>query len=97
MRISVTVTERTVTLQGDLLIILINFVFNKISLFNNLKFYPKVSDPTDLYITTSAGIRSDITDTLFTEAKITLEHDTTPAENAEDTDLYYTLGLGLNF
>lgn len=84
-------------LTGRLAYYFDKLVFEKISLFNNLQFYPKLSDTTDLYITTSAGIRSHITDTFFTEAKATLEYDTTPAKNAKKTDLYYTIGLGMNF
>lgn len=72
-------------------------VFNRLSVFHNTKFFPKITDPTDLYLTTSAGFRSNITETMFTEARVTVEHDTTPADDAEETDIYYTLGLGVSF
>lgn len=84
-------------LTGRLAYFFDKLLFERIGVYHNTKFFPKVTDPTDLYLTTSAGVRTEITDSLFTEAKVTLEHDTTPAEDAKDTDLYYTLGLGLNF
>ncbi len=72
-------------------------LFDRISVYHNTKFFPKAADPTDIYLTTDSGVRTEVTDSLFTEAKVTLEHDTSPAEDAKETDLYYTLGIGLNF
>lgn len=72
-------------------------IIDRVDIFHNTKYFPELKDPTDMYLIAVAGLRSDITERLFTEAKLTVEHDTTPADDAEDTDLYYTVGVGINF
>lgn len=72
-------------------------LFSKLKFFHDLKLFPAFSDPSDLYLITSAGLRTQITENFFTEAKVSVEHDTTPADDAEETDLNYLIGVGVNF
>lgn len=84
-------------LTGRLAYFLDRKIIDRVDIFHNTKYFPELKDPTDMYVITVAGLRSDITERLFTEAKLTVEHDTTPADDAEDTDLYYTVGVGMSF
>lgn len=72
-------------------------LFSSVKFFHDLKLFPAFTDPTDLYLTTSAGLRTEINEHFFTEAKVRVDYDSTPAEDAEDTDLNYSLGVGVNF
>lgn len=72
-------------------------LFSNLKFFHDLKLFPAISDLTDLYLVTSAGVRTQITENFFSEAKVSVEHDTTPANDAEETDLNYLIGFGVNF
>lgn len=72
-------------------------LFSKLKFFHDLKLFPAFSDPSDIYLITSAGLRTQITENFFTEAKMSVEHDTSPADDAEETDLHYTIGVGVSF
>lgn len=72
-------------------------LFQRLSLFHDVRYFPAITDPSDFFLTTSAGIRSSITNRLFTEIRATLEHDSTPAEDKKKTDLHYTVGIGYSF
>ncbi len=72
-------------------------LFSKLKFFHDLKLFPAISDPSNLYLITSAGLRTQITENFYSEAKVSIEHDTTPADDAEETDLNYTIGVGVSF
>ncbi len=68
-----------------------------VSVFHNLTFYPSIEDISDYYLLTDAGIRADLTDSFFTEFKVELKYDATPATGSSRSDLRYILGVGWNF
>lgn len=68
-----------------------------VAVFHNLTFYPSIEDISDYYLLTDAGIRADLTDSFFTEFKVELKYDATPASGSSRSDLRYILGVGWNF
>ncbi len=70
---------------------------DKIKFFHNLEYYPSVEDLGDYFITTDAGIRATLTKTMFTEFKVQLNYDSTPAEGADNTDVRYIASVGFTF
>lgn len=74
-----------------------NDLWEKVKFFNNLEFFPKISDPSDFFLTTTAGLRTNVSKRIFTEAKVIFEHDSTPAENTGKNNVNYLFSLGMNF
>jgi len=72
-------------------------VRENIKVFHNLAFFPSIENISDYYLLTDAGIRADLTETFFTEFKVELRYDGTPAEGSSRNDLRYILGVGWNF
>ena len=68
-----------------------------IKLFHNLTYYPSVQSIQDYLVETDAGIRADLTEKMFTEFKVELRYDPTPAPEASRNDLRYILGVGWKF
>lgn len=68
-----------------------------IKLFHNLEYYPSIEDSADYFVTTDAGIRATLTKTMFTEFKVQLNYDSTPAEGAKHTDVRYIASVGFTF
>jgi hypothetical protein len=68
-----------------------------VGLFHNLEWLPAFDDPGNYVLTTDAGIRADMTKTLFTEFKIEYKRDSQPAEGSLKNDLKYILGVGWAF
>lgn len=67
-------------------------------LFHNLEWLPAFEDPLgDYNINTNAGVRATIVGSLFSEARVELRHDSTPAPGADKTDVRYILSLGWSF
>jgi putative salt-induced outer membrane protein YdiY len=64
---------------------------------HDLTYVPAWNDFGDYYLTTSAQVRVDMTEVLFSSFKIVLDYDATPAPGQEKTDTKYMLGVGLNF
>jgi hypothetical protein len=65
--------------------------------FHNLAIFPSVETVSDYYFLTDAGVRADLTDNFFTELKVELKYDATPAPGASRNDLRYILGVGWSF
>ncbi|CAA9407532.1 MAG: hypothetical protein AVDCRST_MAG64-2099, partial [uncultured Phycisphaerae bacterium] len=65
--------------------------------FHNTSFFPSVETVSDYYFLTDAGVRADLTDHFFTEFKVELKYDATPAPDASRSDLRYILGVGWSF
>jgi putative salt-induced outer membrane protein YdiY len=68
-----------------------------IKLVHDLTYYPSIDKFSDYYLTTTAGVRADFTETFFLTLKAILNYDTTPAIGAHRTDVKYFLGLGYRF
>jgi putative salt-induced outer membrane protein YdiY len=74
-----------------------NNLWDKVRFFNNLEFYPKITDPSDFFLTTTVGLRTNVSKTIFTEAKVIYQHDSTPAEENSKNNVNYLFSLGMNF
>ena len=68
-----------------------------IKLVHDLTYYPSIDKFSDYYLTTTAGVRADFTETFFLTLKAMLNYDATPAIGAHKTDVKYFLGLGYRF
>jgi putative salt-induced outer membrane protein YdiY len=68
-----------------------------IKLVHDLTYYPAIDKFSDYYLTTTAGVRADFTETFFVSAKAIFNYDATPAIGAHSTDVKYFLGLGYRF
>jgi len=68
-----------------------------IKFVHDLTFYPSIDKFSDYYLTTTAGVRADFTETFFLTLKAILNYDTTPAIGSHKTDVKYFLGLGYRF
>jgi len=68
-----------------------------IKFVHDLTYYPALDKFSDYYLTTTAGVRADFTETFFATAKAILNYDATPAIGAHKTDVKYFLGLGYRF
>lgn len=68
-----------------------------IKFVHDMTYYPAVDKFSDYYLTTTAGVRADFTETFFATAKAILNYDATPAIGAHKTDVKYFFGLGYRF
>jgi putative salt-induced outer membrane protein YdiY len=68
-----------------------------VKLFHNFTIYPSLEDISDYLILTDLGVRAALTDKMFTEFKVELRYDSTPAPGASRSDLRYILGVGWSF
>ena len=68
-----------------------------IKFINDLTYYPALSKMSDYYLTTTAEIRTNFTETFFANLKAIFNYDTTPAQGRHQTDTKYFLGLGYSF
>ena len=80
----------------------LGYIFDKklrknIKLVHDLTYYPVIDKFSDYYLTTTAGVRADFTETFFATAKAILNYDRTPAIGAHKTDVKYFFGLGYRF
>ena len=67
-------------------------------LFHNLEWLPAFEDPFGNYnVNADAGVRATIVGDLFSEVKVELRYDSTPAPGAENTDVRYLFSLGWTF
>jgi len=68
-----------------------------IKFVRDLTYYPSIDKVSDYYLTTTAGVRADFSETFFLTAKAIMNYDATPAIGAHKTDVKYFLGLGYRF
>jgi putative salt-induced outer membrane protein YdiY len=67
-------------------------------LFHNLEWLPSFEDPVgDYNLNTDAGVRATIVGGLFSEIKVELRQDSTPAPGRDKTDVRYLLAVGYAF
>jgi putative salt-induced outer membrane protein YdiY len=72
-------------------------LMDNVKLTHSLTYFPAVDKFSDYFLTSTAGIRADVTDQLFMTFKAIFNYDTTPAIGAGRTDTKYFLGLGYRF
>ena len=70
---------------------------DNITFINDLTYYPALEKPSNYYLTTTAELRANFTSSFFTNLKVILDYDATPAIGAHKTDVKYFLGLGYSF
>ncbi len=68
-----------------------------VKIFHNLEWLPAFDDPSDYNLNADAGIRANLTKTMFSELKVQYQRDSTPAPGAEKNDIRFLLGLGWAF
>ena len=67
-----------------------------VSLFHDTEYLQSVQRGRNFLITTDLGVRAQLTKHFFGEAKITLIHDSSPANGALKNDVFYAVSLGYN-
>lgn len=65
--------------------------------FHNFEIIPNVEEYQAFLISADVGIRADLTERIFLEAKAQLAYNSEPSDNREKKDLRYTVGLGWSF
>jgi putative salt-induced outer membrane protein YdiY len=70
---------------------------DKVRVFHNLEWLPGITDPGDYNLNADAGIRSKLTENMFSELKIQYQRDSTPAPGALKNDVRFLLGVGWSF
>lgn len=68
-----------------------------IKFMHNLKYYPSVDKLSDYFLTSSAEIKADITESIFTSFKVLFDYDATPASGSGNTDVKYIMSVGASF
>lgn len=69
----------------------------KIDFINDLTYYPSIEDFADYYLTTTAELRTYLTENMFANLKVIFDYDSSPAQGKGGTDVRYILGVGWNF
>ena len=76
----------------------LNKKFNdKVSVFHDLEYLPSVENGRNYIVNTDLGLHANLTKHFFTEAKVTLDFDSRPANGAEKTNVFYSIGVGYSF
>ncbi len=70
---------------------------DKLSFINDLTYYPSIESYDDFYLTASAELRLMLQKNIFTNLKMIIDYDETPAQGREHTDRKYILGVGYSF
>lgn len=66
--------------------------------FHDLEWIPSFEEPLDNYnLNTDAGVRATLVGALFSEFKVELRHDSTPAPGNDETDVRYLISVGYSF
>lgn len=69
----------------------------KLMFVNDLTYYPGLEKLSDYFLTTTAELRADITEQIFTNFKVVFDYDSTPSRDAGSTDVKYIWALGYKF
>jgi putative salt-induced outer membrane protein YdiY len=70
---------------------------DRIDFINDLTYYPSIEDFSDYYLTTTAELRTSLTEKMFANFRTIFDYDTSPANGKGRTDVKYILGVGWNF
>jgi len=66
-----------------------------VTVLHDLSFYPALEDFSSYFMTTQFELRASITRTVFASFKVVMDYDSTPARDADKTDLTYIFGIGI--
>jgi putative salt-induced outer membrane protein YdiY len=66
-------------------------------IFHSTEYFPSLERIDDYLIKSQVGIRSTLTTRMFTEFRIVLDYDSTPAAGAERLDVQYLASVGWSF
>ena len=69
----------------------------RLRMFHDTEYYVSVEDLSDYYLISQAGLQVTLIQSLFIETRAVVKHDSTPADDAEQTDFTYMFSLGWNF
>ncbi len=72
-------------------------VNDKVKFIHETIYYPSFNRISDYYLSSSAELRANITDDMFTSLKALLDYDSTPADDSSTTDTKYIVSLGWGF
>ena len=67
-----------------------------VSAFHDLEYLQSLERGGTFNINADLGVRAQLTEHFFGEAKITLIHDSAPANGALKNDVFYAVSLGYN-
>ncbi len=68
-----------------------------VQLIHDLTYYPSIKQVSDYYVTTTAELRANFTETMFANFKVIYSRDATPAMGQGSSDMKYILGVGMGF
>jgi putative salt-induced outer membrane protein YdiY len=69
----------------------------KVKFMHDLTYYPSLGQFSDYFLTSTAEVRANFTRSMFTNFKVILDYDSTPAIGKGSTDTKYILGVGVSF
>ena len=70
---------------------------DRLFFFHTGEWFPGLEAGTGHLVKTSTGLRTELTDVWFLEAKVLFDWDSEPAEDAERRDATYLLSAGYSF
>lgn len=71
---------------------------DKVLLFHNFEIIPSIEDPVDVFtLTTDLGVRANMTNNMFTEARVELKHNSEPAAGSSKSDVRWIVSVGWAF
>jgi putative salt-induced outer membrane protein YdiY len=72
-------------------------LMKNVKLINELTYYPSTEQFSDYFLTSTAEVRANFTEAMFTNFKVIFDYDATPAIGSGATDVKYIWGIGYNF
>ena len=72
-------------------------LMKNVRFINELTYYPSTEQLSDYFLTSTAEVRANFTETMFTNFKVIFGYDATPAIGTGATDVKYIWGIGYNF
>jgi len=72
-------------------------LMKNVKFIHELTYYPSIEKFSDYFLTSTAEVRANFTETMFTNFKVIFNYDATPAIGTGATDVKYIWGIGYNF
>jgi len=72
-------------------------LMKNVKFIHELTYYPSTEQFSDYFLTSTAEVRANFTETMFTNFKVIFGYDATPAIGTGATDVKYIWGIGYNF
>jgi len=72
-------------------------LMKNVKFIHELTYYPSIEQFSDYFLTSTAEVRANFTETMFTNFKVIFDYDATPAVGKGATDVKYIWGIGYNF